>query len=76
MQFYGENYTEIEGLTSEITQNYVKVFFDHQKEACYIPKNLLNDGFKPELQEIQKYTLPISFLKRIRVIPLYNPTQI
>jgi hypothetical protein len=76
MQFYGEKFTEIEGLTTEITPNYIKVFFDHQKEACYIPRNLLKNEFKPELQEIQKYILPTSFLKRIRVIPLYNPAQI
>lgn len=75
MQFYGEKYTEIEGFTLEITSLYIKVAFDHQKDVCYVPKKILEESFNPQLLKTQKYNLPTSFLKRIRAIPLYDPSQ-
>jgi hypothetical protein len=70
MQFYGEDYCEIEGIFNGFEGSFVKILFPCIRETIFVPKAFIQNDFQKSFEQSQKFMLPSSFLKRLRIIPL------
>ncbi len=72
MRIYGNANIEITGILSEISGNFVKIWFEKYKKEAFIPLYLIKSQIptSPSSSQKQKFVLPIWFLKKQRILPL------
>ncbi len=72
MQFYGEDWCEIDGKIIEDLGSFVRVQFLNQNNPINVPKMFIQNAISSNERQSQKLLVPMSFLKRSRIISLKN----
>ena len=72
MRIYGNACIEITGILSELSGNFVKIWFENYDKEAFVPLYLIKNQIpsSPSSSHKQKFVLPIWFLKKQRILPL------
>ena len=72
MRLFSDEYQEILGIPSEDHGSFIKIDFITYGKSSFVPKIYIKSQFDPKNPQPQKFLLPVSFLKRTRIIPLVD----
>lgn len=72
MRLFSDEYQEILGIPSEDHGSFIKIDFITYGKTSFVPKIYIKNQFDVNNRQPQKLLLPVSFLKRSRIIPLVD----
>ncbi|QEE14897.1 hypothetical protein DSAG12_00718 [Promethearchaeum syntrophicum] len=72
MRIYGNQCIEITGVISETIGYFVKIWFQNYEKEAFVPLYLIKSQIPSHFSSprMQKFVLPIWFLKKQRILPL------
>ena len=71
MQLYGDVLVRIKGKICASDDLFFQIHFVEYDKISYVPKYLIKYQIKPNSTDVQDIRIPLWFLKKNRVLPLF-----